>query len=68
MHRWLEEAGLAVEAAYGLRVFADYLPAEKLTDPAFHESLWHLEVAAGALDPYKQIGRYCQIIARRPVQ
>ena len=59
------EAGLTVVAEYGVRIFADHLPAEKLADPAFFARLWELEVAAGQRDPYRQIGRYRQIIGRK---
>ena len=58
-------AGLTVVAEYGIRIFADHLPAEKLADPAFFTSLWELEVAAGHRDPYRQIGRYRQMIGRK---
>ena len=58
-------AGLTVVAEYGVRIFADHLPAEKLADPDFFTSLWELEVAAGRRDPYRQIGRYRQIIGRK---
>jgi len=61
----MAEAGLVAVAEYGVRIFADHLPVEKLADPAFFARLWELESAAGGLDPYRQIGRYRQIIGRK---
>jgi hypothetical protein len=58
-------AGLTVVAEYGVRIFADYLPADRLADPDFFARLWELEATAGSLDPYRQIGRYRQIISRK---
>jgi len=65
VHQWLEDEGLAIEGEYGIRIFADHLPPEKLSNPEFYSALWQLEVEASDLDPLRQIGRYRQIIARR---
>jgi S-adenosylmethionine-dependent methyltransferase len=61
-------AGLGMEtvATYGVRIFADYLDADKLGDAAFVEQLWQLERDAGLLAPYAQIARYSLLISVKP--
>jgi hypothetical protein len=53
-------------AEYGVRIFADYLPAEKLDNPEFFARLLELETAAGTLHPYRLIARYTQLLGRKP--
>jgi S-adenosylmethionine-dependent methyltransferase len=62
---WLEELGLAVTATYGVRVFADYLPRDRLNEPGFFQDLLRLELAVAARPPYNQLARYAQVIARK---
>ena len=58
--------GLELMAEYGVRIFADYVPAEKLADAQFFDRLLELELAAGTLSPYKLIARYIQLLGRKP--
>jgi hypothetical protein len=53
-------------AEYGIRIFADYLPPEKLADPEFFARLLELETVASILHPYKLIARYTQLLGRKP--
>jgi S-adenosylmethionine-dependent methyltransferase len=64
-HNAMARLGTAVIAEYGIRIFADYLPVEKLTDPEFYAHLWDLEIAASPFFPYKHIARYIQFLARK---
>jgi hypothetical protein len=61
----LTRAGIDVVAAYGVRIFADYMPVDKLADPAFYSRLLSLETAAGALLPYRLLARYHQLLGRK---
>jgi SAM-dependent methyltransferase len=63
MEEALVEAGARVAARYGIRIFADYVPADKLADPAVWAQVQQLEAAAAVLDPYRQIARYNQLLA-----
>lgn len=66
---WLIELGLDVTAICGVRVFADFVPSERLEDPAFFKALLKLELAAADRSPYKWLARYSQLIAcKRLVQ
>jgi S-adenosylmethionine-dependent methyltransferase len=62
----MAQAGVEMLAEYGVRIFADYLSAEKLADPAFFARLLELETVAGTLHPYKLIARYTQLLGRKP--
>lgn len=59
-----EEAGLAVEAWYGVRVFTDHLgetaPGEDLA------GILDLEWKAGTRDPYRSVARLIHLVARKP--
>jgi len=59
------QAGIVGVVQYGVRVFADYLPVESLTDGGFFAQLVELEMSAGALDPYRLIGRYIHLLGRK---
>jgi S-adenosylmethionine-dependent methyltransferase len=61
----LAQVEVEVVARYGVRIFADYLPAEKLADPEFFARLIELETAAATLDPYRQIARYTQLLGKK---
>ena len=63
----MTQAGMEVVAEYGIRIFADYLPVEKLADPEFFARLLELETAAGILQPYRLIARYAQLLGRKPI-
>jgi len=62
----LVDVGVEVVAEYGVRIFADYLPAEKLADSEFLARLLELEATAGALCPYRLIARYTHLLGRKP--
>lgn len=66
MQEAMAQAGVEVLAEYGIRIFADYLPPEKLADPEFFARLLELETVAGILHPYKLIARYTQLLGRKP--
>lgn len=63
---WLREAGLSISRIYGVRVFADYVPRERLDEPGFFDALLRLEKAVAARPPYNILARYVQLVARRP--
>ena len=65
MQEAMTQVGVEVVATYGVRVFADYVPAEQLTDPHFYARLLELESIAGTLLPYRQIARYNQLLGRK---
>jgi S-adenosylmethionine-dependent methyltransferase len=58
-------AGIDIVGHQGVRIFADYMPEEKLRDAAFWARLLELEAAAGALFPYRLIARYHHIMGRK---
>jgi len=60
---WLDELGLTVTAPYGVRVFADYVPRDRLDEPGFFQDLLRLEMAVAAQPPYNQLARYAQVLA-----
>jgi len=62
---WLAEMGLALVARCGVRVFADYLPRERLEDPTFFDAVIHLEKAVAERLPYRSLARYGHLIARK---
>jgi S-adenosylmethionine-dependent methyltransferase len=61
----MAQANVKVVAEYGVRIFADYLPAEKLADPEFYTHLLELETAAATLLPYRLIARYVLLLGRK---
>jgi S-adenosylmethionine-dependent methyltransferase len=61
----MTQAGIEGVAEYGIRIFADYLPAENLADGEFFAHLVELEMSAGGLDPYRLIGRYVHLLGRK---
>jgi S-adenosylmethionine-dependent methyltransferase len=65
MQAAMAQVGVQVVAAYGVRIFADYVPAEKLADPAFYARLLELETAAATLVPYRLIARYNQLLGKK---
>lgn len=65
---WLPPLGLTITATRGVRIFADQVPPQRLTDPAFLEALLQLESAAAGLEPYCHIARYVQLLARKSAE
>lgn len=63
----LDQAEVDIAGEYGVRIFSDYLPTERLADPQFFARLVELEMAASALKPYGLIGRYVHLLATKPV-
>lgn len=62
----LGEAGLAVTAVHGVRVFGDLVPGALLDgDPAASEALLALELAASLRSPYRDIATHLHVLARR---
>lgn len=62
---WLSDMGLTVIARRGVRIFADYLPRERLEDPAFFEAVLRLEKEVAERPPYLSLARYGHLIARK---
>ena len=60
----VRDASLTLAAWYGLRMFYDYTADPRKTEPQYYETVKRLEVAARARDPYRQIGRDTQLLAR----
>ena len=60
----VRDAGLALVAWYGLRMFYDYTADPRKTEPQYYEAVKRLEIAARASDPYRQIGRDTHLLAR----
>lgn len=58
-------AGIAAVASAGVLVFADYLPARALEEPASREALLRLELEVGACAPLRDVGRYFHLWGRR---
>jgi len=63
---WLCDAGLRKTGIYGVRVFADYVPRERLDEPNFFKAMLGLEKAVAARPPYNELARYIQLVAHRP--
>jgi len=59
-------AGMEAMAGYGIRIFADYVPLDTLSNPESYTQLLALELEAGSVLPYRLIARYSQILARKP--
>ena len=60
----VRDAGLALVAWYGLRMFYDYTADPRKTEPQYYEAVKRLETAARASEPYRQIGRDTHLLAR----
>lgn len=65
---WLEELGLTVTALCGVRVFADFVPRERLDDPEFLDTLLRLELVVATHAPYNLLARYVHLIAHKGVR
>jgi len=68
--RWLETAGLHVDAMLGIRVVNDYLVGadELKTSPEGYRDLLLLELELCERDPYRQIAQILHVIGRRPAR
>lgn len=62
---WLNELKLHVTARYGVRAFADYVPRQRLDEPAFFDELLQLEKAAAHRPPYSRLARYIHLLAHK---
>jgi S-adenosylmethionine-dependent methyltransferase len=69
LSRWLDDAGCHVIGHYGIRCICDYLAdnARKF-DPVFFADLERLEYAMSDKHPYRLIGRFIHLIARREIK
>jgi S-adenosylmethionine-dependent methyltransferase len=65
---WLADLGLVVAAVCGVRVFADYVPHERLDDAAYFDALLRLEVSVASRPPYNLVARYVQLIANKGIE
>jgi S-adenosylmethionine-dependent methyltransferase len=61
----MDQAEVQIVAEYGVRIFADYMPPERLTDGEFFARVLELEEAASALHPYRLFARYHQMLGRK---
>ncbi|MGE5253989.1 MAG: methyltransferase domain-containing protein [Planctomycetaceae bacterium] len=50
---------------FGLRIFADFFPAEQLQEADFFRKVIELEHRALSKDPFRQLARYIQVLARK---
>jgi S-adenosylmethionine-dependent methyltransferase len=62
---WLADLGMADISVYGVRTFADYVPQERLDDPAFFAPLLQLEREVASRPPYSMLARYVQLVAHQ---
>jgi ubiquinone/menaquinone biosynthesis C-methylase UbiE len=62
---WAEECGWLLQDFRAIRVLADYIPDEKLTDKEL-ETLLDIEKKLASLEPYRRFGRYIQFSFMKP--
>lgn len=62
---WLRDLGLTVSAVCGVRVFADFVPPERLHDPEFFDTLLRLEKAVAGRPPYMLLARYVHLLSQK---
>lgn len=62
---WLRQAGLSIEATAGVRCFHDYM-RNRDHQIEKYDQLLELEKRLATAEPYKWLGRYFHIIARKP--
>jgi S-adenosylmethionine-dependent methyltransferase len=58
-------AGLRSTGEFGIRIFSDFYAAEKLKDQDFYGKALELERLAMDKDPYRQVGRYIHVLAKK---
>jgi S-adenosylmethionine-dependent methyltransferase len=51
----------------GVRIFADFVPRQRLQDPAFFQELTSLEILAAAEFPLNRMARYLHLVALKPL-
>jgi S-adenosylmethionine-dependent methyltransferase len=61
----LANAGLGVDAEFGVRVFSDYVDSVDHLDEKAYRQLLEIESTLGAHPQFAAIARYSQLIARR---
>jgi S-adenosylmethionine-dependent methyltransferase len=61
---WADQAGWLLQDFRAIRVLADYIPEEELTE-AREQDLLRLEKELAGLEPYRRFGRYIQFCFRR---
>ena len=64
VHNMLASADLEVVAEHGVRVFSDYIGAEKMAGESYRQ-VFELELTLGARPEFAAIARYLQVIAHR---
>jgi S-adenosylmethionine-dependent methyltransferase len=62
---WLSDLDLAVAAVCGVRLFADFVPPERLYDPEFFDILLRLEKAVAFRPPYMLLARYIHLLSHK---
>jgi S-adenosylmethionine-dependent methyltransferase len=65
---WLIDMGLTITENLGVRIFADYVPHERLDEAEFFDALLRLEMASAAQPPYHQLARYAHLLAHKKVE
>jgi len=65
---WLFDLGLTVVDRCGVRIFADYVPRERLDDADFVEALLCLEKAVASRPPYNLVARYVHLLASKAIE
>lgn len=61
---WLAQSNLQIESESGLRVFHDYV-VDKRGGHQMPEQVLEMELAFSGREPYKWLGRYLHIVARK---
>jgi S-adenosylmethionine-dependent methyltransferase len=66
MREPLRVAGCEVLGEYGIRCVCDYIQSNEIKDdPIFFEQLEKLELAVSDKHPYRSLGRFFQVVARK---
>ena len=63
--RAFDEMGFGAVHHYGIRVFGDNYTSSELGDPELFAAVMALELESGGRDPFRQIGRYHQLVGVR---
>ncbi|ARU60831.1 hypothetical protein CBW65_06780 [Tumebacillus avium] len=62
---WLQLCGFDVIEHYGVRTVYDLIPNEPKFDPEWHQKALQMELVLGTRSPYKEIGMFHHLIARK---
>lgn len=65
LEEMLTGAGLEIIGRFGIRIFSDFFGSEKLKERNFYEKAFELERLAMDKDPYRAMGRYIHMLARK---